>query len=246
MKPLVFARGGRLLEVKHSPGGHQHNQETHGDWSDGIPNVPNLSGDSSAPPTGKPAPKKAALKPDTVSSMSTRDLEAVMVSGDLYDMATIEAVADELDKRDDIDARTREFNQYVEPGSPQEHALFDSLIPDRWARWAGQAKPRKQSKADEIKALYQDFADAQHDRFLSQNRPFFKREYKDNPPFNAEGWFMGEARLGNQLVDYGSEELQRFFAEDPPMTLSDFKAEFYPSYARAKAQVGSRYLSEHG
>lgn len=251
-------RFGGQLQGKHLPG--QHNQEDHGDWAHGVKHTVKKAV-SAAVDAGKEAgtspkggsstsgsTKKASLTPESVGAAGTKDLEAMMMSGDFYDMATIEAVADELDRRDSIDARTRGFHAHTEPGSPEEQALFDSVIPEQWAAWAATAskKPRKRSKAKEIEDAYQDFAQAQYARFLSENRPAFSNKHTASPPFDELSWFMGEAARGRNLEKYGSEELQRFFAADPPQTISDFKAEFYPSYAKAKAAVGSRYLSEHG
>lgn len=243
--------GGRV-EMKHLPG--QHNQDDHGNWSDHIPNVhaPDTGG-GSAPKGREAAP--ARLTPESIKHLSDEDLAAITESKDLYDIDTMIAAATELDERDDLHDRVSGLVGDAAPGSPDEAAAFDSIIPSAWVAWAGRGAKGTRPTATRREQI-EDAWDA-HWRALMVRASEATRgvltkrgvttESLAKAHFTTEDLFNG--RMNRAAVNkYASEELLRFFATEHNQHLSfrDWLAEFYPSYAKRLRALGSSYFSEHG
>lgn len=251
----LFRRG--KTEKKHMLG--EHNQETHGNWSEGIAPGPRhdtsgssgSSGGGGTRPKGA-TPKQASITPETLKHMSDDELDAVAGATDLYDMPTMLAVAAEMDSRDDLHNRVMDGAADTTPGSPDRAGVYDSVIPAAWQSWVAQGaqgrRPRSRDKRKEIDDAYQDWWWGQYQRAIDATAGYlFKRAYmgEKNRPFEETSFFNGAASRA-QVRKYASEELLRFFGEDPRKTFTEFAAEFYPSYRKAANKVGSSYLSEFG
>ena len=152
----LFKRG----QSKHMPG--HHNQESHGDWSDGIAKGPKrVSGSGGGGAPKGPAPKKASVAQDTISQMSDEELAALTESDDLYEYDTMLAAAQELDSRQPLDEAVRAAVA-DNPSPAGKTGAFDAVIPHEWSAWVATGdRPKKRNKQKDAREAYDSFvADA--------------------------------------------------------------------------------------
>lgn len=246
----------RSTEKKHNPGGHPHNQESHGNWSEGVSAPKVDAGDSSSGPfsgdSSGPRPRtaqQARISPETLAKMNDQQLEAVVTSGDRYDQATMHAVMAEMDARDDLTARGAGLAGH-QPNSPEEIGAFDSAFPDTWVAWVTRPDRALKGSRDKQKAarqVYDELVESQFQR---------AEEDTNGNLLNKRGRREGASprdlfRSRDKLRRFGSEELKRWFGAhtgNKHQTFEQFAADElgWETYKRLRDRLESDYLSEHG
>lgn len=249
----------RSMEKKHNPGGHPHNQETHGNWSDG-PSMPDTGssssgssgGDSSSGGGGggprlavKPKGKQVSLSPETIGKMSDQQLEGVTRSGERYDEPTMYAVMQEMDRREDV---TRGWGD-TPANSPEEQAAFDTAFPADWVSWvtSGDRKRASRNQQKQARQVYDELIEAQFQRAEEDTNGNLLNKRGRREGIDPRSLFRSRAKARR----FGSEELLRWFGQGGANKHQEFE-QFaatelgYDTYRRRRDKLESDYLSEHG
>ena len=188
-----------------------------------------------------------SLHPDLLQALDDDELEAMIAStwdhGGLYDPATVDALADELDRRDPPAEDTRRAMLAADDYAEQMAAATDLWV-DRWADWAAGGHQRKRDREAEMRSDWLDYVQSEYLAASAATKgQFFKPKYRDNPPFDEYAFFNGTTGNDAHRNKYASEELQRWFAEHGyPLSFTDWK-----KLMRGHAyQAKPGYRSEHG